>query len=288
VQTAYHCENIGDVSGVAAVGTAGTAAAFTAAQEFVIEIDSRDTICSTTPVDSIAAKASTAARCSSQAPNDQKYYKLVMRFKNVGAPATPTTVTIGRILVEDHFQSRVQVSTGEGDVIANKGIPVNVAGYTADNGLVGANPIAVSGIARSANRVAATTGRVVSPTFDLAGNLVTKAAGFPQAHLRSGVISLANTTETTLLAAQGATVRTKLSTLVMANKDTIAHTFKLRDATAGTVQHEFVVAAGVTLPVNFPNEECAAAVNTAWTIQLGEAIGTVNPSVSGSFYSTTA
>jgi hypothetical protein len=128
--TAFQAEAIGDSSAAKATGNVGAAGvALTSLQEFLIEVDARDIIVSSATVDSTAAKAAGASRVSSQAPNDTKLYKLVMRFRNVGVP-TATTVTIGRVLVVDNYEQRVQISSGEGDNLAAKAVPVNIAGGT--------------------------------------------------------------------------------------------------------------------------------------------------------------
>jgi hypothetical protein len=124
--TAYQAEAIGDSSSLKAVGVTGVAAAWSTTQECLIEIDSRDITVSTASVDSTAAKAAGASRVSTQCPNDKRLYKLLMRFKNPTAPASNTTVTIQRIIVVDNYEQRVQVSTGEGDSIGQKGVPTNV------------------------------------------------------------------------------------------------------------------------------------------------------------------
>ncbi|WP_434857585.1 hypothetical protein [Bradyrhizobium sp. HKCCYLR20261] len=125
--TFYAAQAIGDSSNTVAQSQGGVAgASWSTAQECLIEIDSRDITASTATVDSISAKASGGCRVSSQCPNDKKLYKLVMRFKNPTAPGSATTVSVQRVLVVNNYEQRVQISTGEGDQIASKGVPVNV------------------------------------------------------------------------------------------------------------------------------------------------------------------
>ncbi len=127
ITTTFVAEAIGDSSAAKASGNAGVSTVTTAAaQEYLIEIDSRDIIVSNAAVDSTAAKAAGASRVSTQCPNDKKLYKLVMRFRNVAAPGSNTNVVIQRVLVVDNYEQRVQVSSGEGDQIGAKSIGVNV------------------------------------------------------------------------------------------------------------------------------------------------------------------
>lgn len=125
--TAYRAEAIGDSSGAKAQGSIGVATALTTTQEFLIECDSRDIVVSSATIDTAAAKAAGASRVSTQCPNDQKLYKLLLRFMNIGAPVSNTSVVIQRILVSDHYAQRVQIATAEGDTIGNKALAVNIA-----------------------------------------------------------------------------------------------------------------------------------------------------------------
>jgi hypothetical protein len=137
--TAYQAETIGDSSAAKAIGVTGVAAsAMTTTQEYLIEIDSRDTIVSSAAVDSVAAKAPGASRVSSQNANDKKLYKLVMRFKNVTAPGSNTSFVIQRILVSDNYEIRTQISTAEGDSIGAKALGVNLLGTPAVGTTMGA------------------------------------------------------------------------------------------------------------------------------------------------------
>lgn len=124
---AFTAEAIADSSAAKAAVQGTTITLMTVTSEFLIEIDSRDIIVSNSGVDSTAGKGVNACRISTQCPNDKKLYKLVMRFKNVSAPGSNTTVVIQRILVVDNYEQRVQISSAEGDQIGAKALAVNVA-----------------------------------------------------------------------------------------------------------------------------------------------------------------
>ena len=148
--TAFACNAIGDSSGAIATGSTGTAiAALTTVSEFILEYHAEDLICSNGAVDSAAAKASAVSRVSTQVPNDGKVYKLLMRFKNVSAPGSSTTVTIARIMLWDSQEMRVEVASGRGDSNGQKAVAVNVANnsgatpfYTRSISLTGTTEIA--------------------------------------------------------------------------------------------------------------------------------------------------
>ena len=177
--TAYQAEAIGDSSSSKAVGVIGVATAWTTAQECLIEIDSRDITVSTANADNITAKASGASRVSTQCPNDRKLYKLLLRFKNPTGPASNTAVTIQRIIAVDNYEQRVQVSTGEGDSIGQKGLPANIVNTPNVSVLLNAQASGstapsryklLSAATTNANTVKATAGKIIG---GVAANLST-------------------------------------------------------------------------------------------------------------------
>lgn len=124
--TAYHCEAVGDSSPVVASGGVGVASAWTIAQECYIEFHAEDVIASTALVDNLAGKVATGSRVSTQCPNDNRCYKMLMRFRNTAGPATNTVVTVNRILLVDGFENRVEITSGRGDNNAQKAIATNI------------------------------------------------------------------------------------------------------------------------------------------------------------------
>jgi hypothetical protein len=129
VATAYVAVAIGDSSPNVAQGAAGATLAtmINTPSEFVLEFHAEDLIVSNGAVDSAAAKGPTPSRVSSQAADDSKVYKLLIRFRNTD-PATGTTASIGRAVVVDTQELRVEVASGRGDQNAQKAVAVNVAG----------------------------------------------------------------------------------------------------------------------------------------------------------------
>ena len=129
--TAFQCEAVAESSGAKAVGSVGVAAVLTGTQEFVSEIHAEDIICSPQAVDSLAGKLQGCSRVSTQCPSDNKKYKLLMRFKNIGTPGSGTSVVIQRVCVVARQEMRVEVSSGRGDFNAQKAIAVNIASMSA-------------------------------------------------------------------------------------------------------------------------------------------------------------
>lgn len=127
--TGFQAEAVGDSSGAKSVGGAGAAvASMVTAQEYLVEIDSRDVTVSNRSVDAVTANSSSSSRVSTQCPNDMKLYKLLIRCRNVSGPGSNTNYVFQRILVIDNYEMRVQISSGEGDTIPNKAVPVCTTG----------------------------------------------------------------------------------------------------------------------------------------------------------------
>lgn len=174
--TSFQAEAIGDASPAKAVGGIGAAGAVTTTtQEYLIEIDSRDVIVSNATVDATTPKSAGSSRVSTQCPNDKKLYKLIMRFKNVSAPASNTAVVISRILVIDNYEQRVQVSSGEGDTIANKAMAVNVtsmSGLASGSNSIGGVYLSPSNLAGAGNYHKLTSAATTNATLVIAAQHV--------------------------------------------------------------------------------------------------------------------
>lgn len=135
-QAALILEAVEDSSGVLATTGAVAVNAPAAAVSFetVIEYHAEDLIASTSTVDSAVGRSSTVARLSSQVPNDGRKYKFLMRFKNLSAPGSSSTINVLRVVVVAGQEMRVEISSGRGDAVPQKGVPVNIA-----------NPLPVAG-----------------------------------------------------------------------------------------------------------------------------------------------
>jgi hypothetical protein len=152
VNTAYNVECVADSSGV--VASSATASPGAAAQSFAlgnevfIEFEAVDVIASTVVPDSITGRAAAPARVSSQCPNDGRAYKLLIRARNIGA--TAVTFSIGRVLVKDGQEFRAEVSSGRGDLIAQKALAVNPIGAIAANATLQAGAAVIGALAAPA------------------------------------------------------------------------------------------------------------------------------------------
>lgn len=91
--------------------------------------------------------------------------------------------------------------------------------------------------------------------------------------VRSGVVTLTNTTETTLIAAGGAGVFRDLTYLKCTNTSASLVRVDLRDATGGTVIDTWALAAsGGGFNIAFPVPHPQATANNNWTVQLSGSV----------------
>lgn len=112
-----------------------TANMVTAAQETLMQVRAEDVHVQSGTIDSAAAKNGNTLRVSSQVPNDTKVYKLLLRLRNVAAPASSTTFTLYRVLVQDHQAQNVSITEAPGGTTGSQGMAVNIA---AGSNLIGA------------------------------------------------------------------------------------------------------------------------------------------------------
>lgn len=224
-----------------------TSAAMTTAFEAMIQIRAEDIHCQSGTIDSAVAKNSNTLRISSQVPNDTKVYKLIVRLKNVAAPATSTTFTLYRVLVQDHQAVSVSVAEGAGGQTGSQGMAVNIAPGSNQIGSVVAQqgyndtttPLAAgtqfTGTGRSAAALYMFTRFGAVSTADVAGTL------FVEASLDSGATWYVVGAAAAVQLAAGsyvADVEVKLRSAI----STSANQFRTRYVNGATAQTLFRVA----------------------------------------------
>jgi hypothetical protein len=150
-------------------------------------------------------------------------------------------------------------------VIANGG----VASGAADSG----NPVKVGGIVATGAETAASNGNRVNARFDSVGRQVVQPYNHRERATASSV-TLTSTTETTLLAAGGASVFTGLTSLSLFNASATSVIISLRVATGGTVIGNYVVPAGggAVIPLPLP---IYTAANANITVQSSGAVSSI-------------
>lgn len=145
----------------------------------------------------------------------------------------------------------------------------NVAHDAVDSG----NPVKIGCHARTTNRTAVADADRADVICDDNGQLVVTPMAPRDRVVRSGVVTLSNTTETTLIAAGGAGVFRDLTYLKCTNNSATLVRVDLRDATAGTVIDSWALAAsggGFNLAFSVPYAQATA--NNNWTVQLSGSV----------------
>lgn len=147
-----------------------------------------------------------------------------------------------------------------------------VVGNIAHDGVDAGNPVKIGGTARQTNPTAVADTDRVNGFFDDVGRVVQMPYQCRDLVVQSGVITLTNTTETTLIAAGAAGVFHDLLSIRLANTSATAVRCDIRDATAGTVIDTFYLPAGDTRGQSFtiPFKQTTAANN--WTVQLSASV----------------
>ncbi len=150
---------------------------------------------------------------------------------------------------------------------------ISVGPVAADVADDGSAPVQGGGIARTANPTAVAANDVVKSTHDDLGRQVMRPVQVRDL-MASAYVSVANGTETTLLAAGGAGVFHDLIFIQFSNNSTAAVGVDLRSVTAGGIEQHYEIPAngvvGGALPVPWPQ----GSANNNWTIDLPDVSGT--------------
>lgn len=105
-----------------------------------------------------------------------------------------------------------------------------VVGAIAHDSAVGGNPVLVGAEARSTEGTAVTAGDVSRLQADLVGKLIVRPHAIPELTV-SGVASTTATTDTSVIAAQGASVRIYVTSISVANSSAVDCIIEIKDAT---------------------------------------------------------
>jgi hypothetical protein len=138
-----------------------------------------------------------------------------------------------------------------------------VGGNVATNVAIGTNPINNGAQGVSSENSAVTTGRMVQLVADLVGKLIVLPYANPENFTDGTTAAITDTTTTSVIAAQGAGIRTYITQITVTNSHATVGTFvKITDG-ASTIKHEgYAAAAGGGYTASFPTPlRCTA--NTA-------------------------
>ena len=252
--TTAYAVALGDSSPAAVLAAQAAYTSFVGSvQEWEVEVASEDVIVSQSTVDNAAGKNANVARASSQCPNDNRVYKLLMRFKNTAAPASSTACTLGRIIAECKQSMRVVVDSGNGDQTYQKAVAVNV---------VGTPPVSIAN-----NPYVYVSGNVnLGPTANTIGAVVpTPSATAGSAFSTLKMLSAATTNATSVKASAG-----RLYGGQIANFATSPRYLKLYNKASAPVPGTDVPVLTIVLPgAASASTPVAVSVNQALTGDLG-------------------
>lgn len=172
--------------------------------------------------------------------------------------SNPVPVSVGNTVT-------VSVSGSIASVVAVGSV---VAGVADD----GSAPVQSGGIARTANPTPVAGGNVVKSTHDKIGRQVMRPVQVRDL-ISSAYVSIANGTETTLLAGVAASYLDLVYVMGTNNSD-VAVTVDIRSVTAGNIQTSIRIpangTAGISLPIPIPQDE----TGNNWTADLPDITGT--------------
>lgn len=155
-------------------------------------------------------------------------------------------------------------------------------GGIAHDGADSGNPVKIGGKAMTADPTPVAGADRADLYVDTLGKAVNTPLA-PRNLVGQGNITLTNTTETTVIAALGASVFTDISTIIVANTSATGVRVDFRDATAGTVRHSVWIPATTTIECNF--DDCplkqTTAANGPWTAQLSASVTDVRITMVG-------
>lgn len=198
--------------------------------------------------------------------------------------ATPATLPAGGTYAFDDvggvLYQRQKISAGAdgsaADVPGDGAAGLAVGGSLAHDAVESGNPVAIGGIARTANPTAVSALDRVRAWFTVLGKLVVQI-GAPRelvTHQHTQIAS--STSETTILSAGGSGVLHDLTALVITNQTATAVNVTIKDDTAGTTRMIIALAANGGAVLEWTRPVNQAVANKPWTATLSSGSVTVN------------
>lgn len=151
----------------------------------------------------------------------------------------------------------------------------NVGGLAASGAAVVGNPLQDGGRASTTYPTSVSDGQAIAAMLTKSGKFVSKL-GSPRELISQGSASVSTTAETTLLSAGASGVFLDLTEVIADNRSATAVKVDFRDATSGTIRFTINLPANNTIVI--PMDACVNQTTAAnnWTIQLGQAVTTVD------------
>ena len=219
---------------------------------------------------------SRASRMESLADANTLLYLFIHVFNGVTAPASTTRLTIGKFSVEETGINKVivagvsQTGSGNGQRVVVDSMP-GITGTATTGANPSGAPVQIGVVAATAIQTARTAGQMVLNAHDKIGRYVGSNEQIRELTTMAPMVTLTSTTETTIVAAV-ASIFNDLRGLLITNTSATGVRVDFRTVAAGTVVFSVWAPATTTTIIPLPVVAKQAAVNTAWTAQLGAAV----------------
>lgn len=197
----------------------------------------------------------------------------------IGKLAANNGVDIGDVTVNNGSGANaVNIQDGGNSITVDGTVSATAAGDVAHDGIDSGNPVKIGGKARTANPTAVANGDRVDAFYDKVGRPAV-VVGQVRDLMVHQYTQLANTTQTTVLAAGGSGVFHDLTQLILTNASGTAVSVTFKDATSGTTRLVVDLAANGGAVIHFPRPLTQSASNNNWTATLSASSVTVNITV---------
>jgi len=176
-----------------------------------------------------------------------------------------------RVTLNQAPHSFVGAQTPVTGTVTAANVTGNIASGSSDSG----NPVKIGGIAATGAEAVVTNGQRINTRHDKVGRLVVRPYQHRERVARAWV-QVSNTTETTLLAAQGAGIFADLTHLSIFNSSATTVNVELRSVSGGSTTMVFTVPAGGGVVLPFPVPVPQATANSAWSVQASGSVSVLN------------
>jgi hypothetical protein len=174
---------------------------------------------------------------------------------NDGVDIGDVTITNASIPVTDNGGSL----TVDGTITAS-----NTAGDVAHDAADSGKPVKIGAIARTSDQTAVANADRVNLAADKIGRLVVAPDALPENFVSGATSDITNTTSTSVIAAQGAGIKTYIKAILVTNSHATVGTFvNITDGSGGTVLATGYAAAGGGGWTFYPSPGIATTANTA-------------------------
>ena len=149
---------------------------------------------------------------------------------------------------------------------------VTVGGPTAAAAAIAANPLTIGGRGSTTNPTAVADGQAVNVYLDKEGRIVPSNTHCRALVVQGAVVTVTDTTETTVIAAGATGVFHDLTSIKLSNTSATAVRADIRDITGSTVVDTFYLPAGDIRSVVYQTPFTQTTASNNWTVKLSATV----------------